>query len=209
MLNMAGVGFEERLHPFNPDGPSRERFVQFSPTGQVPCLHDGALVIWETLAILEHLAERHDGFWPADPAARAFARSVSAEMAAGFFALRGACPMSVGIRVRLDAISGALQRDLDRLDALFNDGLTRFGGPFLAGERFTIADAMYCPVAWRIRSYELPLSASSLAYAARLRALEPMKAWEADALAEPFREPGHDREIAALGEVIEDRRVAP
>lgn len=208
MLHMAGVEFEERLHPFNSDGPSRERFLQFSPTAQVPCLHDGEMVVWESLAILEHLAERHDGFWPADAAARAFARSVSAEMAAGFFALRGQCPMSVGVRVRLHGISAALQRDLDRLDSLFNEGLNRFGGPFLAGEAFTIADAMYCPVAWRIRSYGLPLSEAALAYAARLRALEPMKAWEAAALAETFREPGHDEEIAALGEVIEDRRVA-
>lgn len=208
MLHMAGVAFEERLHPFNPDGPSRDRFLEFSPTGQVPCLHDGERVVWESLAILEHLAERHVGFWPGDASARAFARSVSAEMAAGFFALRGQCPMSVGVRVRLSAISEALLRDLDRLDALFNEGLDRFGGPYLAGDAFSIADAMYCPVAWRIRSYDLPLSEPASAYAARLRALDPMKAWEAAALAETFREPGHDEEIAALGEVIEDRRVA-
>ncbi|MCR9128505.1 MAG: glutathione S-transferase family protein [Alphaproteobacteria bacterium] len=208
MLHMAGVAFEERLHPFSPEGPSRDRFLGFSPTGQVPCLHHAGQVVWESLAILEYLAERHDGFWPSDPAARAYARSISAEMAAGFFALRGQCPMSVGVRVRLNAISEALQRDLDRLDGLFNEGLERFGGPFLAGDAFTIADAMYCPVAWRIRSYDLPLSEAALAYAARLRQLGPMKAWEAAALAETFREPGHDEEIAALGAVIEDRRVA-
>lgn len=207
MLHMAGVQFDEQLHPFTPDGPSRERFLAFSPSGQVPCLHDGALVIWESLAILEHLAERHDGFWPDDRAARAFARSASAEMAAGFSALRRDCPMSVGVRVALSAISDGLAGDLKRLDEVWTDGLTRFGGPYLAGDQFTIADAMYCPVAWRIRSYDLPLSEAALAYAARLRALAPMKAWEAAALAETFREPGHDREIAALGTLIEDRRV--
>jgi len=208
MLHMAGVAFEERLHPFNPGGSNRERFQEFSPTGLVPCLHDGDLAVWEALAILEHLAERHGGFWPADRAARAFARSVSAEMATGFQALRGQCPMSVGVRVRLNTISKALQRDLDRLDSLFNEGLDRFGGPFLAGEAFTIADAMYCPVAWRIRSFNPPLSQAALDYAERLRQLAPMKAWEEAALAETFREPGHDEEIAALGELIEDRRVA-
>lgn len=207
MLHMAGVAFEERLHPFNPDGPSRERFLAFSPTGQVPCLHDGDLVIWESLAILEHLAERHDSFWPSDPAARAFARSVSAEMAAGFFALRAERPMSVGVQVRPEATSDRLRRDLDRLDALFNAGLDWFGGPFLAGDAFTIADAMYCPVAWRIRSYDLPLSEAALAYAERLRTLAPMRGWEEAALAETFREPDHDAEIAALGELVEDRRV--
>lgn len=207
MMHMAGLGFEERLHPFNPDGPSRERFLAFSPTGQVPCLHDGGAVVWESLAILEYLAERHAGLWPGDAGARAFARSVSAEMASGFFALRGDCPMSVGVKVRLSAMSDRLRRDIDRVDALFNEGLRRFGGPFLTGERFSIADAMYCPVAWRINSYDLPLSPSALAYAARLRALEPMKAWESAALAETFREPGHDAEIAALGQVIEDRRI--
>lgn len=208
MLHMAGVGFEERLHPFTPDGPSRERFLKFSPTGQVPCLHDGELVIWESMAIMEHLAERHGGLWPADPAARAFARSASAEMAAGFTALRGRCPMSVGVRVRLTELSVELKRDLERLDGVFSEGLNRFGGPFLAGDGFTIVDAMYCPVAWRIRSYDLPLSQAALAYAERLRQLPPMKAWEADALSETFREPGHDREIEALGTLIEDRRVA-
>jgi len=207
MLHMAGVSFEERLHAFNPNGSSRERFLAFSPTGQVPCLHDGDVTVWESLAILEHLAERHEGFWPCDRAARAFARSVSAEMAAGFNALRGECPMSVGVRVALSAVSERLRRDLDRLDAVFTEGLERFGGPFLTGETFTIADAMYCPVAWRIRSYDLPLSAPARAYAERLRALEPMKAWEAAALAEAFREPGHDDEIAGLGELIEDRRA--
>lgn len=208
MLKMAGVAFEERLHAFTPDGPSRERFLAFSPTGQVPCLHDGDLVVWESLAILEHLAERHERFWPQDPTARAFARSASAEMSAGFFALRGECPMSVGVRVKLRSHSERLRQDLRRLDQIFTQGLERFGGPFLAGETFTVVDAMFCPVAWRIRSYDLALSEPALAYAQRLRALEPMKAWEAAALAETFREPGHDEEIAALGELIEDRRVA-
>jgi glutathione S-transferase len=207
MLRMAGIEFEERLHLFTPDGSSRERFLEFSPNGLVPCLYDGDLVVWETLSILEYLAEHHDGLWPGDAAARVFARSASTEMAAGFFGLRSQCSMSIGVRVRLNEISDSLQRDLDRIDALFNEGLDRFGGPFLAGDAFTIVDAMFCPVAWRINTYALPLSDAALAYSERLRALEPMKEWEKAALAEPYREPAHDREIEAAGTLLEDRRA--
>lgn len=207
MLRMAGVNFEERLHPFNPGGSSREAFLSFSPTGQVPVLEDGPIRVWDSLAILEHLAERHDGLWPADPAARSWARSASAEMHSGFNALRGQCAMSVGHRVRLARIDEALRRDLDRLRALWEEGFDRFGGPFLAGLSFTIVDAMFAPVAWRINTYALPVGERGQAYAARLLALEPMREWETAALAETFREPAHDAEIEAAGTLIEDLRV--
>jgi glutathione S-transferase len=209
MVRMAGIAFEEVLHPFNPDGPSRPDFLAFSPSGQVPVLDDGALKIWDSLAILEYLAERHGGLWPVDGEARAWARSASAEMHSGFSALRGQCAMSVGMTVRLAQIDAALLADLDRLCALWEQGLDRFGGPFLAGLEFTIVDAMFAPVAFRIRSYDLPVSDRALAYAKRLLALPAMAEWEASALAERFREPGHDAEIAAMGEILEDRRVAP
>ncbi|MGJ3230344.1 MAG: glutathione S-transferase family protein [Oceanicaulis sp.] len=207
MLRMAGIAFEERLHPFNPDGSSREAFLAFSPTGQVPVLEEGELKVWDSLAILEHLAERHDGLWPQDPAARAWARSASAEMHSGFTQLRAQCSMSVGHRIRLSRIDAGLQRDLDRLRALWEDGLARFGGTFLASNRFTIVDAMYAPVAWRINTYDPPVGETARAYADRLLDLEPMRDWERAALAERFREPGHDREIEAVGELLEDRRV--
>jgi glutathione S-transferase len=209
MVRMAGIAFEEVLHPFNPDGPSRPDFLAFSPSGQVPVLDDGALKIWDSLAILEYLAERHGGLWPVDGEARVWARSASAEMHSGFSALRGQCAMSVGMTVRLAQIDAALLADLDRLCALWEQGLDRFGGPFLAGLEFTIVDAMFAPVAFRIRSYDLPVSDRALAYAKRLLALPAMAEWEASALAERFREPGHDAEIAAMGEILEDRRVAP
>lgn len=209
MLRMAGVAFQENLHPFNPDGPSRPDFLTFSPSGQVPVLEDEAVKVWDSLSILEYLAERHDGFWPVDGEARAWARSASAEMHSGFSALRGQCAMSVGIQVRLARIDAALQADLDRLAALWEEGLDRFGGPFLAGLEFTSVDAMFAPVAFRIRSYELAVGERAQAYAARLLALPAMADWEAAALAERFREPHHDAEIAAMGEILEDRRVAP
>ncbi|MEQ8404393.1 MAG: glutathione S-transferase [Oceanicaulis sp.] len=209
MMRMAGLAFEEAMHPFNPDGSSYEAFKAFSPTGQVPVLEDGEIIVWDSLAIFEHLAERHEGLWPDDAAARAWARSASAEMHSGFAHLRAQCPMSVGVSVRLAQIDAQLQRDLGRLAALWEEGLDRFGGPFLAGLKFTIVDAMYAPVAYRINSYGLDAGERGGAYAARLLALDAMRDWEAAALAEPFREPGHDAEIAAMGEVIEDRRVQP
>lgn len=209
MMRMAGIGFEEQLHPFNPNGSSREDFLQFSPSGEVPVLEDGAIRVWDSLAILEHLAERHDGLWPAHGAARAFARSASAEMHSGFSALRGQCSMSVGVRLRLAEVDAALQSDLNRLRALWEEGLDRFGGPFLAGLSFTIVDAMFAPVAYRIQSYGLEVGERASAYAARLLALEPMREWERAALAERFREPLHDEEIAARGVLLQDLRVQP
>lgn len=209
MLSMAGIAFEERLHPFNPGGSSREAFLAFSPSGQVPVLDDGAVKVWDSLAILDYLAERHDGLWPQDRAARAWARSAAAEMHSGFSALRGQCAMSVGVGVRLSQVDAALQRDLDRLSQLWEQGMDRFGGPFLAGLDFTIVDAMFAPVAYRIRSYDLDVGERAGAYAARILALPAMQAWEAAALAETFREPLHDEEIASRGEIVEDRRAAP
>lgn len=215
MLKVAEIEFEEVLHPFKDvkqagaDGTANSaEFQTFSPAGKVPCLHDGDLVIWESLAILEYLAERHGGLWPQERHARSFARSLSAEMATGFLALRGECPMSVGVEVSLHRRSEALDRDLHRLDDAWQAGLSRFGGPYLAGGEFSIVDAMFCPVAWRIASYGLPLSDEALAYAERLRGLDAMRTWEAEALAETFRETGHDLEIAGLGQVIRDRRVS-
>jgi glutathione S-transferase len=207
MMRMSAIPFEERLHPFNPNGPSRDAFLEFSPTAQVPCLHDGERVIWESLAILEYLADRHEGLWPGDPDAKAFARSAAMEMSTGFSVLRQSCPMSIGMRIKLASIGAPLRQELSRLSAVFEEGLDRFGGPFLTGEAFTIVDAMYCPVAWRVRSYDLPVTKTALTYGETLRALAPMREWEAAALAERFREPSHDLDIASLGEVLEDRRV--
>lgn len=215
MMKVAGIAFDEQLHPFKDvkepgaDGTANSAaFRVFSPAGKVPCLHDGDLVVWESLAILEYLAERHEGLWPADRKARSFARSLATEMAAGFFALRGDCPMSVGVQVRLHGRSESLERDLMRLDDAWHAGLDAFEGPYLAGDRFTIVDAMFCPVAWRIATYDLPLSETSLGYAQRLRDLPAMREWEREALAETFRETGHDLEIASLGTLIRDRRVS-
>ena len=121
LLRMLGIPFEERMVPFH-DTAAWERFRALSPNAKVPLLVDGDTVVWESLAIVEYLAERHPGVWPDDPLARAWARSAAAEMHAGFGELRTRCSMSCGQRVRLREVPASLQRDLDRLSALWRDG---------------------------------------------------------------------------------------
>jgi glutathione S-transferase len=208
LLRELGIGFVEHRHRFAP-GSNYAAFRAFSPTGTVPALVDGAVTVWESLAIVEYLAERHQGVWPADAAARAWARCAAAEMHAGFGALRSICSMNVGVTVRLHAVSPALARDVRRIGELWNEGLARLGGPFLAGAAFSAVDAFFAPVAFRVRGYGLVLEGATAAYPAHLLALPGMREWEADALAEDFREPGHEAEMLAAGVVITDRRVAP
>jgi len=205
LMHELGIAFEEKLVPFS-EGSSHENFLRFAPNGKVPCLHDGSEVVWDSLAIVEYLAERHAGVWPADASARTWARSASAEMHAGFSALRNCCTMNCGIRVRLDHMPQALQDDVARIDSLWNEGLARFGGPFLAGARFHAVDAMYAPVALRMQTYGLKLSDKAAAYAQRLRNLPAMQAWYAAALREVWREPGHEAEAKAAGAWLEDLR---
>lgn len=207
LMRALGIPFDEEQRFFGP-GSNREAFSLFSPSGQVPCLHDGdGTVVWDSLAIVEYLAERHAGVWPAEAAARAWARCAAAEMHGGFSALRNTCPMSCGIKVRLHELSPALAQDIARIDALWGEGLARFGGPFLAGDRFSAADAFFAPVAFRVNSYGLSLSAPAAAYAARLLALPAMGEWLAGALAETQREAGHEADVAAVGSVVEDLRA--
>jgi len=208
LLRAHGVDFVEHVMPFKP-GSSWREFRAFSPSGKVPCLRTGATVVWDSLGIAEYLAERHEGLWPGDKAARTWARCATAEMHSGFAALRNHCGMNVGLRVRLREWPVALLADVRRIDELWNEGLARFGGPFLAGEWFTIVDAFYCPVAYRVQTYEIPLTGAAAAYAQRLLELPAMRDWETAALAEPWRDPGHEDEIAALGEIVADLRVPP
>lgn len=210
LLREAGIPFHERLEVFveGPSGSSRERFLAFSPSGQVPCLHDGELRVWDSLAIVDHIAEAHPEVWPEDRAARAFARSAAAEMHSGFGQLRRWCTMSVGIRVRLhEEARRAIAPDLARLQALWNQGLERFDGPFLAGARFSVADAFYAPIALRWQSYGFALEGAAADYARRLLALEALREWERDALAETWRDAAHDAEAHRSGEVLEDLRA--
>jgi glutathione S-transferase len=199
------IPFKEQLAVFGPDA----NFHKFSPTGRVPCLHDGSVVVWDSLAIAEYLAERHPEVWPQDPAARAWARCAAAEMHSGFSVLRERCGMSCGMRMRLHEMPAELLADIRRIDALWNEGLTRFGGPFLAGPRFTAADAFFAPVAFRIQTYGLELSAPALGWAQRARELPGMQAWYGAALQERFRDPPHEDWILQAGTCIADLRAPP
>lgn len=205
LMRTLAIAFEERLVPFG-EGADRHDFHTFSPSGKVPCLHQDGTVVWDSLAIVEYLAERHAGVWPGDPRTRAFARSAAAEMHSSFGALRQSCSMTCGLRVRLHRITAELQRDLARLQELWQEGLGRFGGPYLAGAEFTAVDAFYAPVAFRIQTYQPPLAPPALDYAQRLLALPAMQSWYAAALAERWRDAEHDRETLAVGTVTEDLR---
>jgi len=199
--------FNERLMPFG-QASSWQGYAKISPSGKVPCLVDGEIAVWDSLAIAEYLAERHAIVWPANAAARAWARSAAAEMHSSFSDLRSCCSMSCGIRVRLNKIGTALERDIARISAIWNDGLNRFGGPFLAGKHFTAVDAFYAPVAFRVQTYDLTLDPVSTAYAARLLALRSMHEWYTGALQERWRDEPHEVEVMQVGRVVEDLRAA-
>ena len=206
LMRELAIPFEERLVPFEKNG-AESAFQKFSPTGQVPCLHDGETVVWNSLGIVEYLAERHDGVWPKDARARAWARCAAAEMHAGFGTLRNICTMNCGIRVRLETSPPSLLRDVARINALWNEGLTRFGGPFLAGAAFTAVDAFFAPVAFRVQTYGLSLDANGAAYVARLLALPSIRSWEAAALAETWRDEEHEIEARTAGTLTADLRT--
>jgi glutathione S-transferase len=206
LLHMLDMPFEEVLVPFVGGGP-QPAFHAFSPTGKVPCLEVEGVTVWESLAIVETLAERDAAVWPESWKARAWARAASAEMHAGFSLVRSCCSMSCGQRVALNDPPPALGEEWKRMDALWCEGLDRFGGPFLAGDRFSAVDAFFAPVAFRILTYAPVLSVPALEYAQRLRRLEPMRWWYEAALAEPWRDVDHEREIAAVGTVLEDFRA--
>jgi glutathione S-transferase len=207
LMRELGIPFEERLTPF-PTGSSWSLYRPFSPSGRVPCLIDDGWTVWDSLAIAEYLAERHHGVWPVEAKARAWARSAAAEMHSSFTALRGACPMSCGLRVRPFPMAEALKQDLFRLGDLWNDGLDRFGGPFLAGAHFTAVDAFFAPVAFRAQTYDLSFDGAAAGYPARLLALGAMAEWYAAGLAETWREPDHEAEVGAAGTIIEDLRAS-
>jgi glutathione S-transferase len=206
LMTQLGIPFQEHLRPFV-EGANWDAFRKFSPSGKVPCLVDGDTVVWDSLAIAEYLAERHANVWPQDARARAWARCAAAEMHSGFGELRNRCSMSCGIRVRLHEQPAALLKDITRIDELWNEGLKQFGGPFLAGAKFTAVDAFYAPIVFRVQTYQLALSAQADAYAKRLLALPSMQAWYVAALAEPWREVGHEEEIKRVGAWLQDLRA--
>lgn len=204
LMKALGIAFSDQIEPFTKPA-NYDDFRAFSPTGQVPALIDGARTVWDSLGIALYLAERHQGVWPQDEAARAFATCAVAEMHGGFSALRNDCTMNVGVRVKPRPMSAALLRDLGRVQEIFEEGLSRFGGPWLAGAEFTALDAFFAPVAFRIRTYGLDVGAGQ-AWVERILTHPAMLQWEAEALAETWREAGHEAELANCGEILVDYR---
>jgi glutathione S-transferase len=202
LLRQAGIPFEEvlaRFDSFDANSQFKATLAGISPTGKVPVLVDGDLAVWDTLAIAEYLAETYPDklLWPQDKAARAQARSITAEMHSGFTALRGACPMNIEANL---AQQGALiwrdrpavRADVQRLIDMWSGLLAQYGGPMLFGA-FTIADAFYAPVCMRLHTYGLPVPKPVADYVQRVRELPGVKAWIDEALAEQdfraFEEP--------------------
>ena len=207
LMTELGIAFQERQHVFGATFAAKTEAK--SPSGKVPCLHDGDRAIWDSLAIAEYLAEKHPGVWPKDEVARAWARSAAAEMHSGFGMLREVCSMSCGIRFQLNTQSlEAIRKDVARLNELWADGLARFGGPFLAGKSFGAVDAFFCPVAFRVMSYQLELPPASDAYVKRLLALPGMKKWYEAGIAEPWIDEEHEVGIARYGRIVQELRKA-
>jgi glutathione S-transferase len=206
LMKALGIAFEDRLEPFTkPD--NYMDFKRFSPTGQVPVLLHEGRTIYDSLAITLYLADRHDGVWPSNPDARAWAQCAAAEMHSGFSALRNDCTMNVGVRVKPKPMSAALIANIARITAIWEEGLARFGGPFLAGQDFSGVDAFFAPVAYRVRTYGLDVGAGK-AWVDHIIAEPAMQQWEAEALREVWREEGHEDELKSCGSIIADFRVS-
>ena len=187
-LKQTGLTFEEILIPL--DRPeSAAALAQHSPSRRVPLLVEGALRIWETIAIIEHLADTapESRLWPEDRARRAYARAIAAEMHSGFAQLRRHLPMDLKRKPEPRAYPAEVAAEIGRIEAIWAECLSQKprGGPFLFGP-FSAADAMFAPVATRFRSYVAPVSAASRDYCDAIFAHPPMQEWVAAALNEPW-----------------------
>ncbi|MFM8589051.1 MAG: glutathione S-transferase family protein [Limnohabitans sp.] len=186
LLRQAGIDFEVilvRFVGFTPDSQFKKVVAPLNPVGKVPVLVHDDLVVWDTLAIAEYLAEQFPDrqLWPADRAARARARSICAEMHSGFTTLRSACPMNIEAHLpEVGALAlrdnAGLRQDLQRIVSMWSGLLAEHGGPMLFGP-FTVADAYFAPVVMRLKTYALPVPADVAAYMDRVCALTGVRAW--------------------------------
>jgi glutathione S-transferase len=207
LMKTLGIAFEDEFVTFA-GLDNYETFRAFAPNGMVPVLIDGDRTVWDSLGIALYLGERHEGVWPGGEDARAWAQCVAAEMHGGFSALRNDCTMNVGVRVRRKPETAELKRDTARIAEIFEEGLERFGGPFLAAADFTAADAFFAPVVFRVRTYSLELGPEGTGWVERMLHLPAMREWEEQALRENYREEGHEAALAATGAISQDFRAA-
>ena len=186
-LKGAGIAFDEVMIPLYTGAEDKAKILGFTPSGKVPVLVDGDVTAWDSLAIIEYAAERFPDakLWPQDPASRAHARSISAEMHSGFMALRNECGMNLHRPVKSKALSDDAKANIARIEDIWAECHTRYGkiGPYLFGE-FSAADAMYAPVVHRFRSYAVELSPPARAYMNTMQALPAFRQWTEEGLAE-------------------------
>jgi glutathione S-transferase len=193
-MKVAGIEFDEILIPLYEPG-SREKILQYSPAGKVPVLIDGDQHVWESLAILEHLAEKFPRarLWPNDARARSHARAVATEMHAGFQALRKSCPMNLWLPVKSRSQPDDVMDNVRRIETLWADCRKRFGqgGSFLFGV-FGAVDAMYAPVVSRLHTYDIGVGPATRGYMDAVMALPAWNEWRAAAITEPWIMKGNE-----------------
>jgi glutathione S-transferase len=185
-LRANAIAFDEVFIPLYTDNKAdKDRILGFTLSGKVPALIDGDVTIWDSLAILEYLAEKfpEKKLWPQDSASRAHARSISAEMHSGFAALRNECGMNLHRPVRAIALSDDARANVARVQEIWTECHRRYGGPFLFGA-FGAADAMYAPVVHRFRTYAIEVLPGARQYVKAMTLLPAFQQWTRDALAE-------------------------
>ena len=186
-LRATGIAFDEVSIPLYTNAADKRRILDVTPSGKVPALVDGDVTVWDSLAIIEYAAERFPEaqLWPQDRAARAHARSISAEMHSGFMALRNECGMNLHRPVGTKPLSEAARMDIARIQEIWSDSRGRYGagGPFLFGT-FCGADAMYAPVVHRFRTYAVNVDPVSQEYMAAMWDLPAFQEWTRAGLAE-------------------------
>jgi len=187
LLKQFNIPFEEIVIPLD-QADTKARVLEHSPAGKVPILIDDGATVWESIAIMDYVGETFGAsVWPSDRKARAMARSVAAEMHAGFQALRSACPMNLGKKYGTRDRGEAVARDVARFTQIVDQARERFGegGPFLFGA-FSAADAMYAPLVTRLDTYSIPLDATTQAYVDSILALSAFQEWRSSAVKEPW-----------------------
>ena len=186
-MKASGIAFEEVMIPLYTGAADKQRLLGFSPSGKVPALVDGDVTVWDSLAIIEYLAEKFPdtGLWPQDRASRAHARAISAEMHSGFMALRNECGMNLHRPVRAKVLSVDAQANITRIQQIWSECRMRYGrvGPYLFGH-FTAADAMYAPVIQRFLGYSIDVTPEARAYMEAMQVLPAFRQWTAEGLAE-------------------------
>jgi glutathione S-transferase len=189
-LKGAGIPFDEvKISLYTDDPADKQRILHYSPAGKVPILIDGPVTVWDSLAIIEHLAEKfpEKGIWPKDPAARALARSISAEMHSGFMPLRNECAMNIKRPVQTKALSADAKVNVQRIQEIWNGCRKTYGrgGAFLFGA-FCGADAMYAPVVHRFRTYGVEVTGAAADYVAAMQAHPAFAEWTTTGLKETW-----------------------